>query len=64
MSPIGGKMKVLVTGGTGFVGSSLAQHLATTGADVTICDNNFRGRLDKHMEDLIDQKKIMMRFII
>ena len=55
-------MKVLVTGGTGFVGSSLAQHLAATGANVTICDNNFRGRLDEHMKNMIDQYN--MKFVL
>jgi len=39
-------MKVLVTGGTGFIGLDLAVNLAKSGANVTICDNNFRGHFD------------------
>ena len=34
-------MKVLITGGTGFVGSNLASFLAKKGDDVTICDNKY-----------------------
>ena len=32
-------MKILVTGGTGFLGSYVANHLYDNGHDVTICDN-------------------------
>ena len=32
-------MKILVTGGTGFIGSYMANHLHDNGHDVTICDN-------------------------
>ena len=39
-------MKILVTGGTGFIGSYMAKHLHSKGHDVTICDNNFRGVVD------------------
>jgi len=48
-------MKVLVTGGTGFIGSNLAIHLAKQGNKVTICDNNSRGCLDKHMNNMIKE---------
>ena len=51
-------MKVLITGGTGFVGSNLARYLAENGSEVTICDNNFRGRFDSYIEDLIDDHNI------
>tara|TARA_Y100001963_G_scaffold4332_1_gene5677 strand:- start:1542 stop:2486 length:945 start_codon:yes stop_codon:yes gene_type:complete len=39
-------MKVLVTGGTGFIGSYMSKYLDEKGYDVTICDNNFRGKID------------------
>tara|TARA_Y100000816_G_scaffold280043_1_gene252985 strand:- start:193 stop:1152 length:960 start_codon:yes stop_codon:yes gene_type:complete len=39
--------KVLVTGGTGFLGSSLVKGLVHKGYHVRVLDNNFRGSLDK-----------------
>ena len=45
-------MKILVTGGTGFIGSFMARYLAQKGNDVTICDNNFRGSIDKSISHL------------
>ena len=51
-------MKVLITGGTGFVGSNLARDLAENGSEVTIFDNNFRGRFDSYIEDLINDHNI------
>jgi len=48
-------MKVLVTGGTGFIGSNLAICLARNGDSVTICDNNFRGRFDSHIHSMIEK---------
>ena len=45
-------MKILVTGGTGFLGSYVANHLYDNGHDVTICDNNFRGKIDDFVSHL------------
>ena len=45
-------MKILVTGGTGFIGSYMANHLQKNGHDVTICDNNSRGVLDSFVNKL------------
>src|SRR3989338_5035374 len=39
--------KVLVTGGTGFIGSYLSELLVEAGAEVTIVDNLSRGSLDR-----------------
>lgn len=38
--------RVLVTGGAGFVGSNLVRRLVAAGAEVTILDDFFTGRLD------------------
>ena len=45
-------MKILVTGGTGFIGSHTANFLHKKGHDVTICDNNFRGKFDDSVKHL------------
>ena len=37
-------MRVLVTGGAGFLGSSLVEALVERGHDVTVLDNCWRGR--------------------
>jgi UDP-glucuronate decarboxylase len=39
-------LKYLVTGGFGFVGSHLVEHLVSNGHDVTVLDNMSNGRLD------------------
>ncbi len=45
--------KVLVTGGSGFVGGHLANHLLDRGYEVVITDNFFRGRRDADFETLL-----------
>jgi UDP-glucose 4-epimerase len=46
--------KVLVTGGTGFVGSYLAKRLVDESVDVRVMDNNIRGRVHR-LNDYMDR---------
>ena len=39
-------MKILVTGGTGFIGSNLCEKLLNQGHYVICLDNNFSGSMD------------------
>ena len=48
-------MKVLITGGTGFIGAHLASHALSQGHTVHICDNNIRGIKDLFIDNLINQ---------
>ena len=48
--------KVLITGGTGFIGSGLVKGLVDRGYSVRVLDNQFRGnnrRLDDYLEKLM-----------
>lgn len=47
-------MKILITGGTGFIGAHLAKHCALKNNTVHICDNNLRGRNDEFISSLIE----------
>lgn len=46
-------MRVLVTGGTGFIGSNLCQRLLQDGHEVICLDNNYTGSMD-NIESLLD----------
>jgi nucleoside-diphosphate-sugar epimerase len=52
-------MKVLITGGAGFVGSQLGLHLHKQGDDVRLLDNMAYG----HLDNLLDDGKSFGRFI-
>jgi len=50
--------KILITGGTGFIGSSLAKFLIKKKYDVTIFDNNLRGKVSR-LNEYEDQFKFI-----
>jgi nucleoside-diphosphate-sugar epimerase len=50
--------RVLVTGGAGFVGSSLVRELADLGTDVVVLDNFFSGRKE-HLDGVGDRVSII-----
>jgi nucleoside-diphosphate-sugar epimerase len=53
-------MKVLITGGAGFIGYHLAKHLAESGDDVTIVDNFGRGKNDEYITALLKHKNVKL----
>jgi len=69
------KRKVIVTGGAGFIGSTLVRRLALEGVDVHVIDNLWRGKVDNlrgadgsfvididhqfHLADLTDYSKCL-----
>ena len=48
-------MKILVTGGSGFLGSNLCNALISNGDEVTCLDNNYTGRME-NIENLLGNK--------
>jgi len=50
-------MKILITGGAGFIGSHLAENLLGLGHEVFIIDNLWTGRLS-NIEKIQDHKKL------
>jgi UDP-glucose 4-epimerase len=53
-------MKVLITGGAGFVGGALASALAAEGMQIDIADNLSRGLKDEYLDDLIDSRAVRL----
>ncbi len=52
--------KVLITGGTGFIGYHLAKRLVALGQDVTIVDNFFRSEKDEDLLALLQKPNIKL----
>lgn len=50
--------KILVTGGTGFIGKAIVRRLVKNGFDVSVFDNNFRGS-DEDLYDIKDNIEII-----
>jgi nucleoside-diphosphate-sugar epimerase len=48
-------MKILITGGSGFIGAHLAKHALDNNNIVHICDNNLRGIKDIFIDELINR---------
>ena len=46
-------MKILITGGSGFIGAHLANHALKSNNIVHICDNNLRGINDEFVDNLL-----------
>ena len=39
--------KILITGGTGFIGAAISNYFADKGYKITILDNNSRGKVEE-----------------
>ena len=59
--------KILITGGSGFIGSAITKHLVKNGYQITVYDNNSRGNLKRlnsikkikfYKGDVRDKKKL------
>lgn len=53
-------MKILITGGVGFIGGHLAKSLSSSGNEVHLLDNLKRGVKDKFIEDCISQGNVKL----
>jgi len=53
-------MKVLITGGAGFIGFHLAKRLSSEGYEVVLADNLQRGRKDKDLDELLKRKNVKL----
>lgn len=54
-------MKVLITGGLGFIGGHLAHSFAADGHDVTILDNFNRGVRDNFIDDCVNRLGVKLK---
>ena len=54
-------MKILITGGSGFIGAHLAKQCASDGHETHICDNNHRGKNDDFISDMIEEHNVIFK---
>ncbi len=52
--------KILITGGTGFIGYHLATRLAAQNHDITLADNFFRSEYDEDLKNLLDKPNVKL----
>ncbi len=53
------RKNVLVLGGAGFIGFNLSKYLSrNSNYEITIADNQFRGKKDKYLENLLSKKNV------
>ena len=52
--------KILITGGTGFIGYHLAKRLAEQGHETTLADNFFRSRKDADLLALLEKPNVKL----
>tara|TARA_R110002167_G_scaffold36302_1_gene115076 strand:+ start:4066 stop:5049 length:984 start_codon:yes stop_codon:yes gene_type:complete len=56
-------MKILITGGSGFIGAHLAKWCVNENHEVHICDNNSRGKNDEFIIDLIENHNVVLKVL-
>jgi CDP-paratose 2-epimerase len=56
-------MKILITGGAGFIGCNLANYFLTKGNDVIVYDNLFREKVEKNLEWLKQKHSKGLTFV-
>ena len=56
-------LKILITGGAGFIGYHLAQLLSSHNYKIVLADNFFRGVNDKFLKDLLKNKNVEFKSI-
>ena len=54
-------MKILITGGSGFIGAHLAKQCASEGYETHICDNNHRGKNDDFISGMIENHNVVFK---
>ena len=52
--------KILITGGTGFIGYHLAKRLAGQGHEIVLADNFFRSRKDADLLALLEKPNVKL----
>ena len=56
--------RILITGGTGFIGYHVAKKYLDLGFEVYLIDNLSRGKIDKNLKKLLKNRKLFLRILI